>query len=134
MEYKEIEGVVYCAYGIDISESTNIELLEKIFEDDFRQLSEEEYDEYVNEVKKDKAKYILDFFEEHSGGIDEAFHSYFYKNEKLNPHDLFLDYSKNVIYYGPSYPWYNKDRKDITLEMVEETFDILSKEFGLDNK
>ena len=31
MEYKEIEGVVYCAYGIDISESTNIELLEKIF-------------------------------------------------------------------------------------------------------
>jgi len=132
MKQREIEGIVYSAYAIDISESTNISLLEQILENDFELMSQKEKDEYQSLVKKDKASDILPWLSDHSAGIDQRFFEYFEDNKKLNPYNLMLDYWDNKIYYDPSYPWERRKEVNITKEKVEETMNLIAKAFGVD--
>ena len=130
MKIKKIEGISYCAYGVDISESTNIELLEKIYQKEFEQMSQEELEEYHNVLKKEKIGDVLPWIFDKSAGYDEVLNQYFYGNKELNPYNLLIECWSNIIFYGPSYPWQEKDR-DVTYAQVEETLNKIAEAFNV---
>ena len=132
MKYTKIDGMIYCAYNVDISESKNIKLIEEIFESDFDLLSQEELDEYQCHVKKDNVADVMDWILNHSNSIEERIFEYFDGNKKLNPYNLTIDYWSNKLFYSAFYPWERQEEKDVTEAQVEETLRLIANAFGVE--
>lgn len=131
MKLLQVEGMIYTAYGVNISESKNIKLIEDILYKTFDNCTEKELDEYsLLNIKK--ASDILPWLSDHSGGIDEEFLDYLLDNKELNPYNLTLDYWGNTIFYAPYYPWERPEESSVTYQQVEETMNLIAKAFGVE--
>lgn len=131
MKLLQVEGMIYIAYGVNISESKNIKLIEDILYKTFDNCTEKELDEYsLLNIKK--ASDILPWLSDHSGGIDEEFSDYLLDNKELNPYNLTLDYWGNTIFYASYYPWERPEESSVTYQQVEETMNLIAKAFGVE--
>lgn len=131
MEYIEVIGMHYHAYGIDISNSKNFKFLLEIIKNEFMMFTNDEIKEYES-LKKDTLIDVLPWLFEKCNGLDEEIEYYLLHNEKLNPYKLHLTYWNNKIFYDPSYPWNLKENeKNITKGQVEETFDLIANAFQI---
>lgn len=132
MKYTKIEGMIYCAYGVDISESKNIKLIEEIFENDLHNLTQEEIDEYQYNINKNNVGEVMEWIVDKVNNISESIFEYFDGNKALNPYNLTLDYWGDKIFYSAFYPWERESETSITQEQVEETLKRIADAFGVE--
>lgn len=132
MKYTKIEGMIYCAYGVDISESKNIKLIEEIFRNDLDNLTQEEIDEYEYNVNKNKVGDVMEWIVDKVNNISETIFEYFDENKQLNPYNLTLDYWGYKIFYSSFYPWERESEINVTKDQVEETLKRVADAFGVE--
>ena len=132
MELLKIEDMFDVAYGIDISKSKNVKLVEQIFESALYQLSDGIIDDYQYFIKKETVGDVLPWFVDNIISFEETVYNFFKNNKELNPYNIQIDCWDNKLFYSQAYPWERPEEHHITYAQVEETFKLIAKAFAVE--